>query len=260
MTRLLLISMFGCLALLAARQAWAETDAVESGRRSLTHRSSYPWYDAQQDELRRIELTPDQSDDDAGNRNSDWSAEPKPQPPQNSNPMVRGTSGGLGAVLQAGFWILLAVAIAAVIGLIAWAFVRNSPRQQAKAEAENLTSREVDRLEELPFAVKRPQSDLLGEARRHYEQGNFAEAIVYLFSYQLVELDKHQIIRLSKGKTNRQYLGESRRLPVVLPLLEQTMVAFEDVFFGHHTLDRARFESCWSRVAEFQRNLKGGVA
>ena len=118
---------------------------------------------------------------------------------------------------------------------------------------------DVDRIEQLPFAVKRPQSDLLGEARRHYEQGNFAEAIIYYFSYQLVELDKHQVIRLTKGKTNRQYLGEARRAPDLRPLLEDTMVAFEDVFFGHHDLERSRFEACWNRLAQFQKSLAGGT-
>ena len=32
--------------------------------------------------------------------------------------------------------------------------------------------------------------------------------MIYLFSHQLVQLDRHQIIRLAKGKTNRQYLRE----------------------------------------------------
>ena len=50
--------------------------------------------------------------------------------------------------------------------------------------------------------------DLLAEARRHYQAGNYGAAIVYLFSFQLVQLDQRQIIRLAKGKTNRQYLRE----------------------------------------------------
>ena len=36
-----------------------------------------------------------------------------------------------------------------------------------------------------------------------------------------------------------------------VPLVEQTMVAFEDAFFGHHPLDQTRFESCWFRLGEF---------
>jgi hypothetical protein len=147
----------------------------------------------------------------------------------------------------------------AVIAVLVWAFLRREV-PESKAETKAQTSREVDRLEELPFAVKRPQSDLLGEARRLYEAGKYAEAIVYLFSYELVELDKHHVIRLTKGKTNRQYLGEARGRPAVLPLLEDTMVAFEDVFFGKHGLDRERFEACWRRLDDFRRGLQGGLA
>ncbi len=75
--------------------------------------------------------------------------------------------------------------------------------------------------------------DLLAEARRHYQAGNYGAAIVYLFSFQLVQLDKRQIIRLAKGKTNRQYLREVGPRAALLRLVEQTMVAFEDVFFGN---------------------------
>ena len=74
-----------------------------------------------------------------------------------------------------------------------------------------------------------------------------------LFSYLLVEMDQHQLIRLAKGKTNRQYLREIGRRRSLRGLVERTMIAFEAVFFGHHGLDREGFEACWSQVAEFQR-------
>jgi hypothetical protein len=69
-------------------------------------------------------------------------------------------------------------------------------------------------------------------------------------------LDKRQLIRLTRGKTNRQYLGEIWGRADVRAILERTMVAFEDVFFGHHVLERARFESCWTRLAEFHQRIE----
>ena len=107
-------------------------------------------------------------------------------------------------------------------------------------------------VESLPFPVAAANSDLLAEARRHYQAGNYGAAIIYLFSFQLLQLDKRQIIRLTKGKTNRQYLREVGSRAVLLKLLEQTMVAFEDVFFGNRQLPRERFESCWTRLDEFE--------
>jgi hypothetical protein len=34
--------------------------------------------------------------------------------------------------------------------------------------------------------------------------------------------------------------------------VEDTMVAFEDVYFGQHALERGRFETLWRRLSEFQ--------
>jgi hypothetical protein len=115
---------------------------------------------------------------------------------------------------------------------------------------------DIDRVESLPFQLKAPQTDLLSEARRHYEAGNYKDAIIYLYSYQLVELDKHQLIRLTKGKTNRQYLREIRRRGDLFGTLQTSMLAFEDVFFGNHSLERGRFESCWNGLDAFHRSLE----
>ena len=39
-------------------------------------------------------------------------------------------------------------------------------------------------------------------------------------------------------------------------VLETTMVAFEDAFFGNKTLSREAFERSWNRVTEFQADLE----
>jgi hypothetical protein len=89
-----------------------------------------------------------------------------------------------------------------------------------------------------------------------YDASQYSEAIIYLFSHELVELDKHQVIRLSKGKTNRQYLRETRSRPLIAGMLESTMVAFEDSFFGNKQLSRDVFERSWSHLNEFQLELE----
>ncbi len=99
---------------------------------------------------------------------------------------------------------------------------------------------------------QRSLDNLLGQAREHYLAGNFNEAIIYLFSYELVELDRRSLIRLSAGKTNRQYLRELGGRGTLAGLLQQSMVAFEDVYFGDRRLGRERFENCWQRLPEFE--------
>jgi len=112
---------------------------------------------------------------------------------------------------------------------------------------------EVDSIEQLPFPVPVAQSDLLGEARRCYDSGRYRDAMIYLYSYQLVQLDQHQKIHLSKGKTNRQYLHELKPHGRLRELVSQSVRLFEDAFFGHYELPRDRFESAWSRLDEFQQ-------
>ena len=38
------------------------------------------------------------------------------------------------------------------------------------------------------------------------------------------------------------------------------MVAFEDVFFGEHSLSRSRFESCWNQLEEFHEGVEQQMA
>ena len=118
--------------------------------------------------------------------------------------------------------------------------------------------RDADRVEALPFQVRSATSDFLAEAGRLYQAGKYSDAIIYLFSYELVELDRHHVIRLTKGKTNRQYIRETRSRPLLRSVLEGTMIAFEDAFFGNKVLSRETFERSWNRVNEFRGELRAG--
>jgi len=224
--------------------------AVESGREALSGKTRYPWYDREKDAVRRIDVAPPKTDE-LPDRKSRWSAN---RNPKTTNTAAQGPS-VFAPVLQ-GLGLALLVALLVAIAVL---IARAALRQEASGEGGGHvveTSHEVDRVENLPFQLKRPTGDFLAEARRLYEEGRFSEAIVYLFSHQLVELDKHHVIRLSKGKTNRQYLREMRHRPALRGLLETTMIAFEDVFFGHHSLDRERFETCWNALDAFQREIQ----
>lgn len=238
-------------ALAAQGRASADTDdeAVECARRALAGPVRFPWYDAQTDGVKPIEVRPVE---DPENRRSRWQAAP---------PAPRAAPDRLGNLLEVLGWALLAAAIAVIAWVLVRAFLSRERRTRAadEADARHEPDGEADRMESLPFTVRPPLSDLLAEARRLYEAGDYGQAIIYLYSHLLVQLDKHQIIRLAKGKTNRQYLRELRHRPPLAEVLAQTMVAFEDVFFGRHRLDRDRFESCWSRIDEFHRQLERGV-
>src|SRR5262245_12999192 len=186
---------------------------------------THPFYDSQTDDVRLI---------------------PPPQPATRSSFSLDPAAVG---------YVMLGV-IVIVLVLVLIFFLRRLREAQGSPLAEATAARslsDVDRIEALPFRVKAGMGDLLSQAAELYRQGRYTEAIVLLFSYLLVEMDKHQVIRLAKGKTNRQYLREIGPRRRLRDLVERTMTAFEAVFFGHDGLDREGFEVCWSQVAEFQR-------
>lgn len=219
--------------------------------------NSFPWYDAAQHEAQAVPtaLQPPPPP-------PDLSQIRVAAPPAPSAPRTGGTSWAWltdlwGFLLANAPWILLIIVAIALALLLARAYVLRfniPPAETKKARLEKPLGRtEMERLENLPVPVTRSQHDLLGEARRQYEAGNYDEAIIYLFSYELVELDRHQKLRLERGKTNRQYLREVRSHANLANILRGTMYCFEDVFFGHHPLGRVEFEACWRRLDEFQR-------
>jgi hypothetical protein len=230
----LLLPLLVCSTLLGAADP---QEAVQSGQKALDHWGRYPWYDAKSDDLEPLDLSPP------------WWA--------NWWPNSQGPSWSLSlpsSLLQWVAWIVIALALGVMILLLVRTFLarRKSPTGEVAGSGRSSAADDRRRVEALPLPGVGGQLDLLAEAERQYHLGHYGQAIIYLFSYQLVQLDRQQLIHLSKGKTNRQYLRELGPHKPLRRLLEPSMLAFEDVFFGQHTLDRGRFEWCWARLGEFQ--------
>jgi hypothetical protein len=213
------ISVFGASAGVASDDPVAE--AAEAFKTSAT----FPWYDADKDSLAPLAL--------------------RTQPPP------RESLDWLG-FLRWVAWIALGIGLFLLLALIIYSIRYLRDTGPATEAVPGDVAVESAGVEALPFMAQRLQGDLLGEARRHYELGNYSEAIVYLFSYELVQLDRFGLVRLARGKTNRQYLRESGKSPSHQRLLDLTMRPFEDVFFGRRVLDRASFEACWQHVSRFE--------
>lgn len=224
-------ALLGALAASVAHAA-APTDgdgqSIARGREAFAG-GNFPWYDSQTDSLGAMEFY------EPPDWNWNWD---------------------LSTFFQVLFWTVVAALVVALV-VVGYRLARN---REAEAAAATAASRDdllnADQVEALPFLARRSRGDLLAQARHYYEQGNYAEAIIYLFSYELVQLDKFAVIRLAKGKTNRQYLRETARNAPVKGLLERTMLAFEGVFFGCRDLDRAGFEACWNALGEFEQHLR----
>jgi len=222
---------------------FADPDAsVEAGQEALGGSRRFPWYDGQTDGVRRIDF-------------------------RTARRLSSGGGWNLNFLNLSLFELLAWTVVLVVLGLLFYLLIRaylNREKRAAMSQTADAVRgghlNEAARVEALPFQLKRGTTDLLGEARRNYEQGNYGEAIIYLFSYQLVQMDKGQVIRLTKGKTNRQYIREIGPRRPLRDLVEQTMTVFEDVFFGNYSIHRDRFESCWNRLGEFEHLLERGTA
>jgi len=206
--------------------------AIDAGGDALRPANRFPWYDKTSDGFRRLEVA-------APEKASSFEA---------------------GALMNSLiFWVAiatLALVLTALILMLLRAVRLRKLREAGHGETEAVG--EARRIEALPVRVTRTQLSLLDQARTFYQAGNYASAMIYLFSHQLVQLDRHQVIRLAKGKTNRQYLREVGQADRLRALVGQAVVAFEDVFFGHHEIDRQRFETCWSHLPEFEKLLAQG--
>lgn len=254
MMRHLLRVLCCALPLVAVSSIYAQEDSdpIRSAGDALRQSTvDLPWYNADADTLQPVPPP-----------------EPTPPPPRPTSGKLVQSDPNQGDMslpaapigLGTSFLVLGVIAICAVFVVI-FSFLLNAllggrGGAAGSGESARVVQNQADRVEDLPVPLRRAQSDLLGEARRQAECGDYNEAIIYLYSYLLVELDKASRIRLVRGKTNRQYLTELRESPELLSLVGETMVAFEDVYFGERQLSRERFESCYRQLDSFHSHLE----
>lgn len=216
-----------------------------------------PWFDVERDTLGppgTSSLTPPAPRLAEPKSPRDWTWD-SPDFSANRGWNFSGFGDVLASWLQIAAWVLLVVAALWFV-----VFVLRSYRDLELGKRPDTDKRPLDRtidvekLADLPFESPEANGDLLSAIRQKVEQGKHGEATVLLFGYQLLKLDKSQIIHILKGKTNRQYVrevgrheGQSR----LRDMLTQTMVTFEDYFFGNHPVTREKFEACFGLLEEF---------
>lgn len=240
---------------LAFGQATTETQNAEAASEALRG-EKFPWYDAERDAVRPIDLAPDPNE--TGQRDSTWLSSGDFRAPQGSGRTRTVDYTLLRTFFQGLFWFLVGALLLGIAYMVVVAFIKMDARAASGGAEEEEDEEEEDktRIENLPFQVKRTGVNFLSEAQACYERGDYNDAIVYLYSHQLLELDRRHAIHLTKGKTNRQYLRELRERPSLQGMLEETVLVFEEAFFGRHTITREKFERCWERMPEFSRELE----
>jgi len=239
----------GCLVAWVSPQD-ADVDAsVRAAREVLRDKPDLPWYDPDRDAIRRVSVPPNEDDQ---RRQSRWASESVAER-ASTEAAPRSL---FWQIMQVLAWTILGALLIAIMWLLVWAARRMDVGGLAHGKIIDRATVGPERMEDLPMAIPPTDQDLLAAARASYEAGDFGMAIIYAYAHQLVELDHHHAIQLRKGKTNRQYLRELRTRPRLRELLRDTMLVFEAVFFGQHTLSRPQFERCWENLDEFHRQLE----
>ena len=200
----------------------------ESAKTAL-RKKSFPWYDATKDSYKSLKP----------NKPADL---PDYRVPRVSIPFI-----------QILLWTVLGIIVALMLAaLIQW--LRNNVTPPVKETiVAPVATVNVEQLEALPQSA-RGVRDLLGEANRLAGIGAYGQAMTFYYSWQLTQLDRHGLIELQKGKTNRQYIAESKRsCPELVGLIRDSIRLFEDAFFGHLEITRESFEQVWNQRTRFER-------
>lgn len=264
---LVLIAMIGCGSSRsttapgqanASGKASAETD--EADTKALGTLGKRSWYDSAKGEYRPPKAA---AEVDHPLRRGGTVAGPA-----GSTPVSSGGGGGggtwswpSGEVIGYAILITLGTALVAVAVFLIFASLRTwLPGKGIHELQHRPIAIDPARVADLPFEAQSQMEDPLAYARHLIGQGNFDEAVIFIYGYMLLALDRAGKITLHRGKTNRMYLQELKDETQLRGILLPAMLAFEDVFFGRHSIEQERFRKIWDGLDEFHRALAPSIA
>ncbi|MDA7950988.1 MAG: hypothetical protein MPJ24_05810 [Pirellulaceae bacterium] len=234
---------------------------------------SPPWYDADQGDHRQILVQPQKIDTMEGRHSKNrrepfdwdkwWNGLFNSGNTSNNNTATSNNTANWGLSPETTFVLqmfVLFLLLALIAGVIFWTYRRQSSYLHRIRKRSKIDPSQKGRLEALGVEIDNPMTDLLQQAHFYQQQGDYQKAIIYFYSYQLTELDKAKFVYLEKGKTNRQYLREAvQNHWSMVPLLQLTIYAFEEVFFGKHKLSQAQFQTCWNELDNLKKLFHSNV-
>lgn len=223
------------------------------------------WYDAEKGVI-PVEVEP--KVDDSLNRDSRWL--PKPKKVAKPKPQTTTTPNAGNGVLNSGLtfanivgWLLLILTVGSILGLIVYLMSKaeidlgGNPSSRGSGASDGAPDEQmIQRMKHLPAELRRTDVNLRSEAERLMHEGLYDQAIILLFGHQLLTLDRAGLLRLNRGKTNRQYVRETRFVdPSIADRLSQTVSAFERSYFGRHSIGQAEFAQLWQSGEQLERSV-----
>jgi Domain of unknown function (DUF4129) len=223
--------------------------SLESPVRSVLKQEAYPWYDGEKDQVRAMLPNPSSWSSWLGRKIDaffDWLGGLFGPREARSSGAVSRTGGLLPTLL-----FLVAGGLLLVLLWRLWRLYEPAPAAQDR----NASVGEAARIAGLLPSASLEGVDPWAEALRHRAAGDGAAAVIWLFLYQLLALERTGRIRLSSGKTARHYVSMIDDT-VLADGLRATLGVFEQVYYGHRVPDPAAMESVWSRAEVFRHRLE----
>lgn len=262
--RLLLIaavlsSMTGCWSRQAANPPVQQSgdDQANTDGRAIKSIGARSWYDPKTQSYRAPQVKADldhplRRDGTQASTNSTTTTPPAGKRRRLSLP----DGDVLGYIIIVG----LGVALAAVATVLVIVSLRSWNPKLSQTDRFNAIEIDPSRVADLPFDAEAEMQDPLAYARLLIGRGNYDEATIFLYGYMLLALDRAGKIVLHRGKTNRMYWHELHSEPQLREFLVPAMLAFEDVFFGRHSIQPARFLKIWGQLENFHRALAPAIS
>jgi len=222
---------------------------AESELRSILREEAYPWYDADRDAVRPVMDDPSSWHRrlaKAIGRFFDWLSGLFPR-------QADTTQEGAGRGLGTGLPSLMMLSAGALFVVLLWRLWRLHDPAEKRSEGQARIG-DAARVAGLPQGSSLKGVDPWQEALRR-RADDPAGAIIWLFLDQLLALEHAGILRLSPGRTARQY-SQAIEDKTLASGLQATLGAFEDVYYGRRLPSPRTLDEVWARAAAFRRRIE----
>jgi len=223
----------------------------ESPVRTVLKEQAYPWYDGEKDQVKP--LLPDPSSwtsrlEKGFDSFLDWLDRRSGKSAGEASGANRGSLRGVLATV-------LFVASGCVLVVMLWRLWRIHAPRATSHQDHVARIGDAARIAGLAPGVAMEGIDPWAEAVRRRAAGDSAGAVIWLFLDQLLSLQRAGLIRLTPGRTARQY-ASGLDDPLLGDGLRATLAVFEEVYYGHRLPGPEELERVWSRAEALRRRLQ----
>ena len=226
-----------------SENAGNKTDSIESDFDAAYTKANFPWYSSEEKSVVFLREPVKETE----------TSRPRRARSLRSFRTASASQGGgfWGRVLT--LWLPVA-ALVVLFGVLVLFFVKQYKTQSLRRRVrEEELRRRRRRIETLAAEARNRYDDLDKAAEEALACGDLRSALIFYFSWILVEMDRRDVVLMDKGKTNLEYWRELEDFPRLRDLYHAVMVDFDRVYFGGLAISREAFDKTWSLRETFKQ-------